>query len=85
MTHDRFGVWDGPIMTAFEADNGLTDACHFLECGTESIDRFFFRNSDSVKLTPTSWRFADEFTTEQGDRLSDHYAVHVGFEWERLK
>ena len=81
---DRFGVWDGPIMTAFESDNAITDACHFLECGTESIDRFFFRNSDSVKLTPTSWRFADEFITEEGDHLSDHYAVHVGFQWERV-
>ncbi len=81
---DRYGTWDGPILSAFESDNDLTDACHFLECGTETIDRFFFRNSDTVKITPTSWRFADEFITEDGGHLSDHYAVHVGFRWDRI-
>lgn len=76
---------DGPLLEGFEATNGLTDACHFLDCGTESIDRFLFRNSDTVEITPLTWRYADEFITEGGDRLSDHYAVHVGFRWDRVE
>ena len=81
----RSDVSDGPVITAFETDNQLIDACHFLECGTETIDRFFFRSSDTVQITPLTWRFADEFTTEEGNHLSDHYAVHVGFRWDRLE
>ena len=76
---------DGPLLEGFQDDNGLTDACQFLDCGTESIDRFLFRNSDTVEITPLTWRYADEFVTESGDRLSDHYAVHVGFRWDRLQ
>ena len=75
---------DGPLLEGFQSTNELTDACQFLECGTESIDRFLFRNSDTVELTPLTWRYADEFVTSEGDRLSDHYAVHVGFRWDRL-
>jgi hypothetical protein len=81
---DRYGPRDGPVLEAFEQDNGLTDACHFLDCGTESIDRFLFRNSETVELTPLTWRFADEFVNEDGEHLSDHSAVHVGFRWQRL-
>jgi hypothetical protein len=76
---------DGPLLEGFEVANGLTDACHFLDCGTESIDRFLFRNSDTVEITPLTWRYADEFVTETGDPLSDHQAVHVGFRWDRLE
>ena len=39
----RFDPADDPVLSAFESDNNLTDACGFLGCGTESIDRFFFR------------------------------------------
>jgi hypothetical protein len=80
----RFDPVDGPLLEAFEEDNALSDSCRFLECGTESIDRFLFRNSETVELTPLSWRYAEEFVTESGQRLSDHYAVHVGFQWNRV-
>jgi hypothetical protein len=37
-----------------------------------------------VTIEPTSWRFADEFVDEDGEDLSDHWAVHVGFRWDRV-
>ena len=81
----RFDPADDPVLSAFESDNNLTDACSFLNCGTESIDRFFFRNSDTVSITPLSWRYAPEFVNDSGNDLSDHFAVNVEFLWERVQ
>ena len=63
-------------------ETGLYDACRFLECGNEMIDRIMFRSSDSVSLTPLSWELPPEFVDAEGIDLSDHVPVAVRFSWE---
>jgi len=63
-------------------ETGLQDACRFLECGNEIIDRIMFRSSDLVSLTPLSWELPPEFIDAEGNDLSDHIPVSVRFGWE---
>jgi endonuclease/exonuclease/phosphatase family metal-dependent hydrolase len=63
-------------------ETGLQDACRFLECGNEIIDRIMFRSSDLVSLTPLSWELPSEFVDPEGNDLSDHLPVSVRFSWE---
>jgi len=63
-------------------ETGLQDACRFLECGNEIIDRIMFRSSDRVSLTPLSWELPPEFVDADGNDLSDHMPVAVRFGWE---
>jgi endonuclease/exonuclease/phosphatase family metal-dependent hydrolase len=63
-------------------ETGLQDACRFLECGNEIIDRIMFRSSDLVSLTPLSWELPQEFIDAEGNDLSDHMPVSVRFSWE---
>jgi hypothetical protein len=62
---------------------GVTNACAALGIvDEEAIDKFFFRSSESVSLSPTSCRFELEtFVTSAGEPLSDHDALAVGFTW----
>jgi hypothetical protein len=75
---------DGPLIELVMESLGLLDAAQELEGTQESIDRFFYRSDSRVTLEPTSWRFGDEFIDSGGQDLSDHWAVHVGFRWERV-
>lgn len=61
---------------------GLADACRFLSCQTELVDRVLFRNSRSLNLNVISWEIDPEFVDEQGNPLSDHFAISVRFSWE---
>ena len=63
-------------------ETGLQDACRFLECENEIIDRILFRSSDLVFLTPLSWGLPPEFVDAEGHDLSDHIPVSVRFRWE---
>jgi len=63
-------------------ETGLQDACRFLECGNEIIDRIMFRSSDRVSLTPLSWELPPEFIDAEGKDLSDHVPVSARFGWE---
>lgn len=76
-----------PDSTYFQrllSEAGLTDVCAFLGCPQPGrIDKFLFRSSASVTLTPTSWHFeTDVFMDDMGEPLSDHDALAVNFEWE---
>jgi endonuclease/exonuclease/phosphatase (EEP) superfamily protein YafD len=61
---------------------GLTDTCRFLSCGIELVDLVLFRSSSSLTLSPIAWELDPDFVDEQGDPLSDHFAVSVKFSWE---
>lgn len=65
------------------AEAELTDVCAALDCPEPGrIDKFLFRSSDAVEITPTSWRFeTDVFVSPEGEPLSDHEALAVHFAW----
>jgi cysteine-rich repeat protein len=65
------------------SNTGLTDVCAFLACPEPGrIDKFLFRSSDTLTLTPTSWNFeTDVFVTDDDQPLSDHDALAVRFDW----
>lgn len=63
-------------------DAGLSDACRSLSCDTELVDRVLFRSSSRLHLAVISWQIAPDFVDEQGNRLSDHFAIRVKFNWE---
>ena len=62
---------------------GLTDVCTPLNCSEPGrIDKFLFRSSVAVTLTPTSWHFeTDIFVDGLGEPLSDHDPLAVRFQW----
>jgi len=71
---------DEPLIERLLSGANLQDACRFLGCGDEQIDRVFFRGGDELDVTPTSWRIADEFKDAEGNDLSDHLAIRVQLE-----
>ena len=75
---------DMQTLADFMGACGLQDAARTLG-KPESIDRFLFRSSSELLITPVSWRFADEFVDAGGAALSDHEAVHVDFEWRWVR
>ncbi|HYD48562.1 MAG TPA: hypothetical protein VEB21_09450, partial [Terriglobales bacterium] len=66
-----------------EAATGLTDAC--IAQGVvdiAEIDKFYFRPSEQVLITPLTCRFeTDVFVDPQGGPLSDHDPLAVRFGW----
>lgn len=75
-----------PDSTQFQrllTETGLVDVCAFLSCPQPGrIDKFLFRSSASVTITPTSWQFeTDIFIDGMGVPLSDHDALAVDFAW----
>jgi hypothetical protein len=74
---------DAANLNFLTAQTGISNACTALGIvDEEAIDKFFFRSSDALTLTPTSCRFeTDIFVTENGDPLSDHDPLAVGFAW----
>ena len=65
------------------SETGLVDVCAALGCPQPGrIDKFLFRSSDDLTLTPLSWRFeTDVFMRSDGEPLSDHDALAVRFGW----
>jgi hypothetical protein len=76
---------DTRAWAAFLAATGLTDACDAVDCSeTSSIDKVAFRSGGGVTLTVTSHDFPRErFKDDQGDDLSDHPPLVVGFHWRK--
>ncbi|KAA0236466.1 MAG: Sphingomyelinase [Acidimicrobiales bacterium] len=74
---------DAAVLEAFYGSTGLSDVCRTLDCPEpERIDRFLFRSSDDVEITPLSWAVeVAEFTRADGEPLSDHDPVAVEFRW----
>jgi hypothetical protein len=75
-----------PDATQFQrllTETGLQDVCATLGCPQPGrIDKFLFRSSAAVTLTPQSWRFeTDVFRRADGEPLSDHDALAVRFGW----
>lgn len=62
----------------FSAKHALsvTDQC-------ESIDKIYFRNSEHIVLTPSTYKVERTlFENEFGEQLSDHCAVSLRISWE---
>jgi hypothetical protein len=79
-----FDEIDEPVLLSFMEDANLEDVCRFLDCQNEQIDRFFFRSSTQIDITPTLWQIAEAFVDEDGEDLSDHKAIHVDFDWAEI-
>lgn len=74
---------DAANLDFLKTEAGVSNACETLGItDEEAIDKFFFRSNGAVTLTPTSCRFeTDVFVTSEGEPLSDHDAIAVGFAW----
>jgi hypothetical protein len=86
--HTEAGNPDAAIWQAFLLATKIIDVCAALDCGRDAsmIDKFAFRSSESVRVTPLIHRFErDKFVrpTDQAS-LSDHDALMVKFQWEKL-
>lgn len=74
---------DAENLRYLAATTGITNACEALGImDDEAIDKFFFRSSTGVSITPTGCQFETAlFVTPGGEPLSDHDALAVGFAW----
>ncbi len=81
---DNTGEVDRVIWERFLAATGMADVCAELSCGDPgSIDKFAYRDSSTVDLTPEDLDFpTDRFSTTTGDDLSDHPPVVVRWSWD---
>lgn len=79
-----FNLTKGEIgdLRARAAAAGLSEACDTLRCGQSwRLDRVLFRGSPALDLRARSWRLDTSLRDAQGQPLSDHLAVVVGFDW----
>jgi hypothetical protein len=78
-------AWGNDVWADFLAATGLHDVCETVDCGEDAgmIDKFAFRSSADVRLLAESHAFErDKFTRPtDGEPLSDHEALAVGFRW----
>lgn len=74
---------DADNLNFLTTQTGVTNACEALGIvDEEAIDKFFFRSNEFVSLSPTSCQFElEKFVTDEGEPLSDHDALAVGFSW----
>lgn len=74
---------DAENLLVLTSETGVSNACAALGIvDEEAIDKFFFRSSDALTITPTSCQFeTDVFVTTEGEALSDHDALAVAFVW----
>jgi hypothetical protein len=73
---------DDDVWRTFLDATGLSDVCEVVDCGADAdvIDKFAFRSDADVALAPESHVFERErFTRDDGEPLSDHDPLHVGF------
>ena len=73
---------DEQTLVAFLQATGLRDAARTIGNLPDEIDRFLFRGTTNLVLTPLQWRIATEFVDGAGNPLSDHDAVNVDFDWK---
>jgi hypothetical protein len=70
------------LLTKFERDTGLVDACEALHCpDPRRIDRVFFRSSSTLTISARKWSIDRRFVDAKGQPLSDHLAVAVELDW----
>ena len=77
---------DRDVFEQFLAATGLQDVCSVVTCADPGvIDKFAFRSSPEVEITPTSHQFEiQKFMRSDGEPLSDHDALAVTFAWSAL-
>jgi endonuclease/exonuclease/phosphatase (EEP) superfamily protein YafD len=62
---------------------GLRDACARCE-RPNNVDKILYRGSDLVELHADAWRLeTDVFQAADGEPLSDHAPLAVGFTWSK--
>jgi len=78
------GEVDRVIWGRFLSATGLTDVCTALDCDDPGrIDKFAYRSSVDVRLTPLERTVpAERFSTPEGRDLSDHLPVVVRWSWD---
>lgn len=60
----------------------LMDASDLNGPNYEVVDKVFYRSSPALTLTPTSYRLENtKFVDASGNQLSDHYPIHVNFNY----
>lgn len=62
---------------------GFIDACRFLSCPKERIDRVLFRGNAHINLQATHYQVEDQRFSVDGMPLSDHEAISVTFYWQK--
>jgi hypothetical protein len=74
---------DGEAWSTFLARTGIVDVCDTVDCGAgaDQIDKFAYRSSKALEITPLSHTFEVEKFTYEGGRLSDHPPLSVRFRW----
>lgn len=74
---------DATTYALLQSLTGLTDVCDAVGCLQPSrIDKWLFRSSDTLTLTPLVWRNDTAiFRDGEGNRLSDHDPVAARFAW----
>ena len=75
---------DQPLLQKLLDEANLTDACFATGCTTQLVDRILYRGSNNIRLKVVEWKTDPTFVDENGDRLSDHFAVGVRIGWETL-
>ena len=81
---DGAGDADAEIWNQLLGDTDMTDVCTPIDCGSDDgrIDKFAYRSTDRVQLTPTAVAYLIEpFVDSAGTPLSDHDPLHVDFDW----
>lgn len=78
------GAVDRVIWERFLAATGMVDVCVAVSCAEpENIDKFAYRGSSTVDLTPLEMTFPRaRFTSPAGEELSDHAPVVVRWSWD---
>lgn len=71
-------IWD-----EFLEATGLTDSCTSTGCDEPGrIDKVAYRSGDEIEIEALSHQFlGDEFVNADGEPLSDHEPLSVGFRW----
>lgn len=79
------GVDDMPLLQRLLQEAQLKDVCTTLSCpAPSSIDRFLYRSSPALELTPTKWHEDKSFVDVKGKPLSDHPANVATFQYKNL-
>ncbi len=72
---------DRPLFETLTQTAALADVCEIQQCASELVDRVLFRGSDDLVLSAISWQMDPRFVDASGEKLSDHFAIGVNFEW----
>lgn len=83
--HTDPGNPDTAIWQEFLSGLGLSDACDATDCPVPGrIDKVAYRSGGGVALEANSHEFlGDRFRDPEGEPLSDHEPLEIGFTWRR--